>query len=339
MEKLKKLQKKLTAPILVADKNNLLYLLDKPVMDGFLLLTKNDAIFFGNGLEKISGTKTARLSDIARFIKGKTLLIEDCITIREQQFLKKFSKSIKLQTINGLVEELRLYKDKDELSMMKSAYDITVKVFSRIKISLAEKKFTELALARQIKIWGLELGVDDVSFEPIVASGVNAAIPHHMNSNKVIKSGECVVLDFGFKVNGYCSDFTSTVFIKSASKQLKTVYNHIENAYQLSVESLKSGIAAAEPDVIARNYLAQNKLEKYFTHSLGHGTGLAVHESPYLYKTSKDVLQDGYVFSIEPGVYIDGVGGVRIEDLVYLQNGKAKYFAKVSTKLEDNIIK
>jgi Xaa-Pro aminopeptidase len=309
------------------------------------LITKKQAVFFGNGLEKLeksAGLKSDQLSNITKYLKkNSTLIVEDDLKLAELAYFKRKLKSVKLRdnSQEKLIEQLRLIKSREELENMRRAYEITAWVFAIIKKELKKKQWTEIGLARYIRIWGLELGADDVSFDPIVAAGANAAIPHHQPGDAVLKPGQSIVLDFGFKVNGYCSDFSRTVFLKRAPERLAKIYNAVQQAQDEAVRSIGAGQTGKEADAIARSYLKKQKLEKYFIHSLGHGTGLEVHEAPGVGPFSKNVLENGMVFSIEPGVYLPKLGGVRIEDLVYLQSGKPKYFFKVSNLLKDNIIK
>jgi Xaa-Pro aminopeptidase len=207
---------------------------------------------------------------------------------------------------------------------------------------------TEIKLADFIRLVGLKLGAEDVSFPPIVASGQNAAIPHHVPSNKQLKLGESIILDFGFKYKNYCSDFTRTVFLKTVPKRLEMAYNQVEKAYNQSMRYIDGhhlGLPQMVPikgkDVYQRavDVLAEKHLDKYFIHSLGHGTGLEIHELPNLSPNSKNILKDGMVFSIEPGAYIPKLGGIRIEDLVYLEKGKVKKFITIPTSLLANVIK
>jgi Xaa-Pro aminopeptidase len=349
--RIKKLQRSIKNPLLVRNPCDLFYLTGHYFSDGgFLFISKKHVVLFGGFLEKIAGIKTDFLRNIGTYLgQAKTLDLDDQINLHEFNFLKKQIPKVKLLTVSSPVQELRLIKEPDELVNMKRAYEITAKVFSEVKKVLrnsnsrgstfrSSKKWTEQDLARFMRLKGLELGADDISFPVIVASGANAAVPHHVPSKKILKSGESIVLDFGFKVNGYCSDFTRTIFLKTVPKNLEKIYLTTEQAYNLGVKAAQAGARAKDVDKAARQSLAEQNLDKYFIHSLGHGTGLEVHEAPSLYPESKDILQNNMVFSIEPGVYLPGQGGVRIEDLVYLKNGKAVHFAKVSTKLEDVII-
>jgi Xaa-Pro aminopeptidase len=324
---------------LVVKKENLFYFSGQRFIDGYLLVGKSQAVYFGNGLEKIDGAKAALIGDMHKFVKpGQTLEVEDCVSVEEWNYLKKKLKGVKLVASSGVVERLRAVKSKPELADLEQAYRITAKVFDTVKSQLRKKQWTEEGLASYIRIWGLELGAEDVSFEPIVAAGPNAAIPHHRPGMKVLKQSESIVLDFGFKVNGYCSDFTRTVFLGKAPTKLKLAYEATERAYNEAVASARAGMSGGELDQVARGVLREEKMHQHFIHSLGHGTGLEVHELPHVSPGSPMKLEDGMVFSVEPGVYLPGIGGVRIEDLVYLEKGAVKYFVKVPTSLKENII-
>jgi Xaa-Pro aminopeptidase len=188
-------------------------------------------------------------------------------------------------------------------------------------------------------------------------------------SNKKLKVGESIIIDFGFKYKNYCSDFTRTVFLKTVPKKLEIAYNQVEKAYWSAIGSCSfvipeflsasekiSGIQNDKSKIDSRfrgndrsilagkvyqkavDVLKEKKLDKYFIHSLGHGTGLEIHELPNLSPKSQDVITNNMVFSIEPGVYLPKVGGIRIEDLVYMENGQCKKFIKVATTLGDNIL-
>lgn len=335
-----KLQKTLKVPLLVSSESDLAYLTGHLHLSGsFLLITKTAAVIFGSSLENVQGVQTDSIKNISKYLGKSKLEIDENISLRRLEILERFLPNSKMEVVQSLVGKLRIYKDKTELANMQKAYAITIKVFGEVKKYLAKNKnIAEKQLAKFIHITGLSFGADDISFPVIVASGANSAIPHHVPSDKKFKKDESVVLDFGFKVNGYCSDFTRTIFIGTPSSKMKEIYFATEKSYKAAIAKLKNNISASEVDIAAREVLDTYNLEQYFIHSLGHGTGLEVHEEPYVYKTSKDVLKNNMVFSIEPGVYIEGVGGVRIEDLVYLSNGKVKYFKKYSTDLKNMII-
>ncbi len=337
-------------------------------------LRKRAPVLFGGHLEKVAGIKKKdSLQNIGKYLgrevrgqrqdqrrvarhsadrrgarggAGRTarrsvsLEIEDHLTIGEKREIMRNLKGVKLLPSRHHVEKMRLIKDKDELAAIRHSMEICGRVLERVKRALRKKPWREIELARFIRIEGLKLGADGTSFEPIVAAGPNAAIPHHKPGRAPILSGQSIILDFGFKkVDGYCSDFTRTVFIKRAPDRLRQIYEHTETAFRAALAAARDGLPAKQLDAVARDYLKKQKLDKYFIHGLGHGIGLEVHEAPRLAPNSRDILKNGMVFSIEPGVYIPRLGGIRIEDLVYLEQGKAKSFIKASTPLEGNLIK
>ena len=305
------------------------------------------------------------MKNIALYLtKAARLDIEEGFTFVEARKIKEWAKGVKLKPVPSPVDKLRLIKDSTEIKLIKNSMRIVERVFAQVKKQLKKGIFTEISLAELIRRTGMKHGAEDVSFNPIVAGGINAVIPHHSPSNKRLRPGETIILDFGFKYQSYCSDFTRTVFLKSVPKRIAQIYNQVEKAYNESIALLSSsrvipeatsvvkairnldsrfhgndtGITGKDVYQTVTKVLAQKHLDKYFIHNLGHGTGLEIHELPNLSETSKDILQDNMVFSIEPGVYLPKLGGVRIEDLVYLSHGKPKKFIHVSTKLEDNII-
>ncbi len=366
-KRIRQLQSSIVQPLLIKKKENLFYLTGQWFMQGFLLVKKNDVIFFGDGLEKVEGIeKIDRLKYIGKYLgRSKNLQLEDIFTFAEVKYLRQKALGIRHKVLRSPVDYQRQIKDINETKLVGKSMKIVEKVFGQVKNQLQKKWWTEKGLAEFIKSAGFKLGAEEVSFPPIVASGANAAIPHHIPSFKRLKAGESIIMDFGFKYKGYCSDFTRTVFLKRVPSRLKKAYNQVEKAYNESIRLMSKRMklqaqrsnfqtaASFRKGEILRSFgkikardiyqkavsvLAEKKLERYFIHNLGHGTGLEIHEFPNLSPESKDVLENGMVFSIEPGVYIPRMGGIRIEDLVWLSEGKVKKFINVSTKLKDNII-
>jgi Xaa-Pro aminopeptidase len=364
-QRIKHLQVSLEYPILIKKKENLLYLTGRSFMQGYLLVKpmdtdrrwiNTDVVFLGDGLEKIEGIHSDFLKNVGKYIKLKeTLEVFGEFTYAEVKYIKKKNPKLKIKVIveHDPVDYQRQVKDAQEIALVKKSMQIVEKVFYQVKKNFSRSAghrpaLTEIKLADFIRLVGLKLGAEDVSFPPIVASGQNAAIPHHVPSNKQLKLGESIILDFGFKYKNYCSDFTRTVFLKRVSKRLEMAYNQVEKAYNQSMRYIDGhhlGLPQMVPikgkDVYQRavDVLAEKHLDKYFIHSLGHGTGLEIHELPNLSPNSKNILKDGMVFSIEPGAYIPKLGGIRIEDLVYLEKGKVKKFITIPTSLLANVIK
>jgi len=250
----------------------------------------------------------------------------------------KLSKAIKTKQVNlelvpttGIVEQLRSIKEPEELGFIIKAAALADNAFEQAK-AIIRPGITEREAAWEIEKILRQEGSEGMPFEIIVASGPNSALPHARPTEKTIRSGEPVLIDMGARINGYCSDFSRTLFLGKADKTFREIYDIVLKAQATTIEGIKSGMAASQADQWARSIVEQAGYGDAFGHGLGHGVGLAVHEFPALGPSSSDSLADGMVFTIEPGIYLGGKGGVRIEDMVVLENGKAK----VLTKAEKN---
>jgi len=232
-QRLKTLQKNLVKPILIKKKENLYYLTGRSFdyrAEEYLLVTKKDVVGFGSGLETMDWIKKSdRLKNLKRYIGRSNLDIEYGFTYGEGEYLKY--KGVKAKPFRSVVDVMRQVKDADELGKIRKSMQIVEKVFALVKKEIVKPGMTEVKLAKFIQSSGLKLGAEDVSFPAIVASGANAAIPHHVPSEKKLKAGESIILDFGFKYQNYCSDFTRTVFLKTVPKKLELAYNQVEKAY------------------------------------------------------------------------------------------------------------
>lgn len=211
------------------------------------------------------------------------------------------------------VEKLRSVKDADELAVMREAADIVSEVFRGL-LQAIKPGVSELSLAARIEYDIKRRGGSGPSFETIVASGPRAAWAHARPTSKPLRKNELVVLDQGAILRGYCSDMTRTVFLGRASRRVRRLYNAVLEAQQAAKAAIRPGTKACDVDRAARDILKRHGLARYFTHSLGHGLGLEVHEMPRLGRSETTILQEGMVLTVEPGVYIEGLGGIRIED-------------------------
>ncbi len=210
--------------------------------------------------------------------------------------------------------------EKENISLAcKAADNAIVKLYSRIKEGMTENE-----LAAELEYLMRLEGASSTSFETICAFGANSSVPHHETGDRKLKFGDVVLIDFGCKINGYCSDCTRTFLFGDDKKHedFKSAYAHVLNAHMLAKEKIAPNMTGKQADAVARAYLDSVNLAKYFTHSLGHGIGINVHEFPAISPLSSDILQDDMVFSDEPGVYFEGEFGIRIEDTVTLENGK-----------------
>jgi Xaa-Pro aminopeptidase len=239
------------------------------------------------------------------------------------------TKQVDLELIPtaGMVEQLRSIKEPEELVLIKKAVELADAAFEQVKV-LIRPGVTEKEIAWEIEKTLRQKGSEGVAFEIIVASGPNSALPHARPTEKTICSGEPVLIDMGAKVSGYCSDLSRTLFLGRPNKTFEKIYSIVLKAQAAGTAGVKSGMDGSQADRLARSVIEQAGYGDAFGHGLGHGVGLAVHEFPRLGLSSSDSLTDGMVFTIEPGIYLAGQGGVRIEDMVVLEDGEARVLTK-----------
>ncbi len=247
----------------------------------------------------------------------KTLAVEsDFISHDSFVALEKQLPFVKLVSIEGIPEELRLIKDADEIESLRASAAIACRAFENI-LERIHPGMTEKQVQIMLDFEMLSLGSEGNAFDTIAAAGPNGSLPHAIPSDRPIQSGELLTLDFGAKVNGYCSDMTRTVGFGRVSAELREMYQLVYDAHMRSLEAVKPGMICGDIDKIARDML-EARYPGAFGHSLGHGVGLFIHEQPRVAQGSKTMLEAGHVITIEPGVYIPGLGGCRIEDMAIL---------------------
>lgn len=228
------------------------------------------------------------------------------------------------------IEELRQIKDEVELGKIKRAVEIADETFKYILGSI-RPGITEVELAAEMEYHMKKLGAAGPSFETIVASGKRASMPHGVASEKKLEAGDVITLDFGALYNGYCSDMTRTVFLGEPGKELARIYRIVLDAQLKSLEGVKKGRKGKEIDLIARELIAAAGFGDNFGHGLGHAVGLEIHEEPRLSMTGVTKMKDGMVVTVEPGIYVNGLGGVRLEDMVVVK-GDSPLILTSSTK-------
>ncbi|WP_078552913.1 M24 family metallopeptidase [Bacillus alkalicellulosilyticus] len=256
---------------------------------------------------------------------------QEHVTYQTYEIYKK-NISAKLVPVSGVVEQLRLHKDEEEISIITVAAEIADAAFDHI-VSFIQPGKTELEVSNELEFFMRKQGAVSSSFDIIVASGVRSALPHGVASDKVLQKGELVTLDFGAYYNGYCSDITRTVAIGEISDELKAIYHTVKEAQQRGVDGIKPGLTGKQADALTRDYITEKGYGQYFGHSTGHGLGLEVHEAPTLSIKSETVLEPGMVVTVEPGIYITGVGGTRIEDDVLITADGHRSFTKSTKEL------
>lgn len=306
------------------------------VDEGYMLKTAQQTYYFADARyfyalqQKLKDTEiVAKLYKSIGSIKEvidelglSTLYIDyNVTTISEYQKYKEFGVELK----NGaeMLSDLRKAKTPKEIECIKKACKIASDAFDYI-LPYIKKGVTERSIKNRLERFMIKRGATAPSFETIVAFGENSAVPHHQTGNTKLKDNQAVLLDYGCVVDGYCSDMTRTVFYGNPDKDFVDAFNKVANANLLGENNAKIGAKVKEVDNLIRDYFATLGVDKYFTHSLGHGIGLQIHEDPYLSPRGQGELKEGYVFSIEPGLYYDGKFGIRIENTVVIENGKPR---------------
>ncbi len=245
---------------------------------------------------------------------------EESLTAKDYLYLS--SKGFELIPIGGILMSLRASKSEDEVKKIIAAQEITDKAFYEI-LEYIKPGVTEKQVRAKLEYIMFSLGADGLAFDTIVASGENGAKPHAVPSDRVIQSGEFVTLDFGARLDNYNSDMTRTVAVGNISDEMKRIYSAVLEAHSESTKLLAHGAVCSDIDAAAREALKKYGLDKYFAHSLGHGVGIQIHEEPRLSPKNEQKLVIGNIVTVEPGVYIDGFCGVRIENMyIICENSK-----------------
>jgi Xaa-Pro aminopeptidase len=315
--------------LLIFKSTNIRYLTGFPAGDAWLLVTPQKTYYLTDNRYadevrlrvphvtviclKVSLFKT--LFDLVEDKKIKNIgFDENHLSLATFRVLQQGLRSAQLRPISGSVEMLRLYKDPEEVGYIRGALRVHQEALALckkwVKSGLRERDVL-IKLQNYINKRGVSF-----SFEPIVASGPNSAYAHALVTDRIIRRNDLVLMDFGVDVNGYKSDLTRIFFLGRIAPLLRNIFTAVAEAQRRSIEMIKPGVPTAAVDRAAREYLKTKKLNQYFSHSLGHGVGLEIHEAPRLSEKDPTILKPGMVVTVEPGVYIPGVGGIRIEDMV-----------------------
>jgi len=264
------------------------------------------------GLNGVSGfSKIVNLGFESENIShSEFLIISELLTART-----------KLIPTNGVVEKFRSIKDENEIDFIENAACLADRAIVHA-LDLVEPDISESDIAWVIEKFLRENGADDIAFDTIVATGANSSKPHHRAGPTTVKQGDSLIIDMGASVKGYNSDITRTILVESRDEKFDRVYDSVLEAQIAAINAVKEGISGKELDSVARTVIVDRGYGDYFSHGLGHGIGLAVHEMPMVVPSSEVLIEDGMIFTIEPGVYIPGWGGVRIEDMVLLKSGQ-----------------
>ena len=240
---------------------------------------------------------------------------------------KELSPLVNLVPISGLVEKMREVKDDLEIEVLATSAELIAAVLDEV-ISGLRTGITEKAVAKQIEDLALEAGAEDLAFPSIVASGPNSALPHAVPTNREIRPKEPIIIDVGVRLGGYCSDMTRTVFLGKPMPDFRKIYRTVRQAQLAALKEIRPGVDTDYPDSIARQVIRDAGFGKYFGHALGHGVGLATHERPRLGPRKPEKLKKGMVVTVEPGIYIPGRGGVRLEEMVVINKDGPRILTK-----------
>ena len=259
------------------------------------------------------------VKDQFKKLNGKKIGLElSRLTADDYLLLKKSLPGATFVNVDSFLSEMRMIKDEIELSYLKKGMEIVDETFSHI-LSYLKTGISEKDLALELEYKMKKLGADGIKENHVIATGARASLPHGQATNKIIEFGDFVKMDFGAKVKGYYTDFTRTVIMGAASQKQISIYNIVKNAQEESLKAVKAGATCAELDEIGRSIIREAGYGENFGHSLGHSLGLEIHEKPAMRNTDHTLLQTGMVITVEPGIYIKGFGGVRIEDLVVVE--------------------
>jgi Xaa-Pro aminopeptidase len=335
-----RLRESLEEPLLVTNGVNVRYLVGFASSNPALLVEPDSVRLFsdfryaeaGRAVEGVEFVETKRslVVALAELLEGRIGFEADVVSYASWETLS--GGGLDLVPRRGLVEALRAVKDDQELDAIRRAGKITSEAYERF----AEESFigrTERDLAWRLDELFHELGADAPAFETIVASGPNSAKPHARPSDRTVGAGETVVVDAGAMVDGYCADCTRTFATGSLPDELRSAYTTCLEGQLAGLEAVRAGVTGVEADAAAREKIEAAGLGDKFGHGLGHGVGLEVHEAPRLSRESTDTLAAGNVVTVEPGVYLEGLGGIRIEDLVIVTDGEPEILTSPTKNL------
>lgn len=334
--------------VLIVSEINRRYFTSFNSSDGILLATKKGSVFLTDSryIEEaqrvvkcceVEELKKAseQLPELCRRFGVKTLMVEsDRLTVSQLRAYRKILKGILLTTVgtDKLIDSLREVKSKEELDSIIKAQRIAEKACEHI-LGFIKEGVTEKEIALTLDFFMLKNGAEAISFETIAISGANTSKPHGVPTDKKICNGDFVTMDFGAVVNGYHSDMTRTVAVGEVSDEQVKVYETVLEAQLRALETLREGVKCSEVDAAARDYIKEKGYGDFFRHSTGHGVGLEIHEKPTLSPKNDKRLQTGNIVTIEPGIYIPGRFGVRIEDLAIITKNSCENLTKFPKKL------
>ncbi|KAB2951666.1 aminopeptidase P family protein [Heliorestis acidaminivorans] len=343
-----------TDALLIMEPNNRRYLSSFTGTAGLLLVTPNQSILVTDfryweqaqqqspewQIYRQQGSWLKALQEVLTKSNWKNIAIEyNYITLTQQELLTKALPDRNLLNQSSLIEIMRSVKDEAEQEKIARAVALADRGFEHI-LTYVQKRFRgsegevrEKEIALELEFFLRKEGAEGIAFDFIVASGERSALPHGVATDKALQEGEFVTIDFGCRLDGYCSDTTRTFFLGKPTEEHQKVYRTVLQAQQEALEVLGPGKIGSDLDQVAREIIEKAGYGSYFGHGLGHGVGLVVHEKPQLSPSSDDILQVGQVVTVEPGIYIPQWGGVRIEDMVIITDSGCRNLTKAPKEL------
>lgn len=326
--------------VLIISQKNRLYFSEFSGTSGILVLTRDSAsyitdfryyemakdtmantninVFLASTVAKSYETAAELLENV----NAKTVGFEDTeLTYSESQKLFERFSNFHFVPVGKEISLTRQFKNEYEIECITKAQQITDKAFAKVLTQISSG-MTEIDLAAELEYLMRKFGADGTAFDTIIASGANSSKPHAHPTSKQIVNGDPITMDFGAKYKGYCSDMTRTVFLGKPSAEIKKIYNIVLSAQQEVLSNIKAGMTGKEVDALARQVIVANGYPNHFNHGLGHSLGIDVHEPPTSSMGSDDILLPNMLQTVEPGIYVSGMGGVRIEDLVVIKEDK-----------------
>lgn len=343
-EFINKLPKNVDGALIVSPENRR-YFTGFNASDGFLFITKSGSVFLTDS-RYIAAAKNkiicceveeqkGKLMDYAKRFNCKVLAVEaDRLTVTQLKNLRKALHGIKLTTVatDKIIDSFRAVKNEAEIENICKAQRIAEAAFDHI-LGFIKVGVTEKEVALELDHYMLSHGANGLSFETIAISGANTSKPHGVPTDKKIEHGDFVTMDYGAVVNGYHSDMTRTVAVGAASDEQKKIYKIVFEAQLAVLRVLKNGVKCSDADKAARDVITEAGYGEYFRHSTGHGVGIEIHEKPFISPKSTATLRSGNVVTDEPGIYIPGKFGVRIEDMALITENGCKNLTKAPKEL------
>lgn len=336
------------AAVLVTHHPNIFYLSGFSGSSGFLLLTGQKTLLYTDFryveqaateapfCEIIPVEGATDYSQVAAFVSqnkfGRLGLEEAHLTLRAYRLLQKAIPGVELLPLNNFFEEIRAVKEEAEVEFITKAARIADDAWQNL-FPLLKPGISEREVADELEFQLRKRGAEKLAFEIIVASGERSALPHGVASSKIIGEGELITVDFGAVYSGYCSDMTRTFLFGDPTAEQSEIYSLVLAAQEMALQSIKVGQKCAAVDNMIRQYFQQQGYGAHFGHGLGHGVGLEVHELPTLAPRGQGILQELMVFTVEPGIYFQKWGGVRIEDLVVLRANGVQILTRSDKRL------